>query len=491
MADKAHFEKTLLLTAGQAVGVGLSFMIPILLSRWLTVEDYGIYKQIFFIHGLLLLTVHMGMDWGLFYFIKRNPQRAGVYSLNVVLTDLALAMVVAGVAYLFRREIASELKSPGLETLIPAFIPFVVFSVPTHHFNHLLVVRDRMKAAVVLTIAFELAKTLIIVGGYFFSHSLAFVLVSLGGLAVVRLSIHLGYNIVLIRSARLRFLDLRRSIVEQVRYAIPLGFTNLLSLCLKMDKFLVSAFFGLRAFTIYSVGCFEVPMVESTIITMNDLMSFDMVEARARGDREVIHFLWRSTLRKITLFHLPVAIFMIAFSGLVIPALYTDTYAESVAYFRFFSVLFFVSQFVPDVVFRVFARNKTQLVLQGIAGVYTIAIVVAMGLRFGPLGILGGKIVADTLSMLIKLSALRAIIQISWRELIPWRDLGVILGGAIFCALITHVVVDPIPLPGLLAVPLAFAFYAGFNILVATQTGALRSDEIAYFKDRLKGRETN
>ena len=479
MSTRTHFEKTVLLTAGQVASLGITFLIPICLSRWLTVDGYGTYKQLMLFHALLLLTVHMGMDWGLFYFIKRDPERAANFSLNVMLVDLILASVVCLAGILGRGALAGVLKNPELETALLAFAPFVLFSIPSHHFNHYLVVLDRIPSAMALTLAFEGGKTLIILGGYYFFHSLDVVLWGMGGLALCRTAVMATWNF----RARKQWRFPSPALFEQIRFALPLGGSNLMSLALKLDRFIVSSLFGLRAFTIYSVGCFEVPLMENTVTTMADLMSFDMVEARAKGDLPLVQSLWRDTLRKITIFHVPLAVYFVFFASEVIRFIYSDTYAESAAYFIVFTGVFMLPSFTPEVVFRVFAKNTLLLRIRLFAAVYSLALIFGFAYAYGPFGALIGKLVADIFTAGIQLQSMRLLLETSWKRLLPWKEIVQVTAFSCLSAYGLHSL---------------FAFRSlfvtlGLSILLHTLSviglcllvGFFRPEEIAYVRGKI------
>lgn len=469
-----HIKKTAILTLGQVAGLGIGFVIPIFLSRWLTVEAYGTYKQLMFLYVLALLTVHMGIDWGLFYFIKREPSRAPLFSLNVMLVDLGMATLVIAVGVIGGNFFAALLKNPELALYFPAFAPFLLFSVPAHHFHHYLVVLDRIKAAFWLMVIFESTKALIILAGYFFFNSLFVVLWGLGALALVRLLALLWWNLYLCGKYEQPLREHRANLREQIRFALPLGISNLVTLLLRLDRFIVSSFFGLKSFTVYSVGCFELPVVENTVTTMADLMSFDMVEARKTEDWEKIKTLWLSTLKRIALLHLPLAVFSIVFAREIITFIYSETYAESASYFVVFSLIFLLPSFTPEVIFRVFAKPGWILRIRAVAVVYTLSFVAIFAWALGPLGALYGKLAADLITAVVQLTCARRLMNLSAAEILPYKEIAAVtLVSATAAVTLQH-----FPLPVLFAFPLYAAILIGVALLAVVFSKADHLSEV-------------
>lgn len=478
MSTRTHFEKTAILTLGQLAGLGINFVIPMFLSRWLTIEGYGTYKQLILIHTFLLLTVHMGIDWGLFYFVKRDPRHAPLFSLNVVLVDSCLAVVVIAVGLAGGTQFAALLQNPSLAIYLLAFAPYVFFSIPSHHFTHYLVVRDKIKAAVGLTIAFEVGKTAVILAGYYFFQSLTLVLLGLGAVSLIRYLVLVGWNLAESRARRLPLSALATHLPAQVRFALPLGVSNLITLVLKLDRFIVSALFGLRPFTFYSVGCFELPVVENTVITMADLMSFDMVEARKDGDFGRIKGLWLATLRKIALFHIPLSVFMVFFAHEVITFIYSDAYSESAGYFQVFSLVFLLSAFTPEVVFRVFAENALLLKIRAVSAVYTVGLVIGGAVLLGPLGALYGKLVADLISAALQLTALSRLMRLNFSQWLPWREMARVTAVSLGCAFGVEILFSDFPGRLFFLLALSFSIYGLGVFAVSAVTGILKREEI-------------
>ena len=485
MEGKTHFEKTVILSIGHVFSVGVSFLIPVFLSRWLEIEAYGTFKLFILIQGLFLAVVHLGMDFGLFYFIKSRPNAFPVFSLNAIIFETVLSLFCATLFLVFGGKASLLFNNPDLALHLLPFFFLILFSIPAQHLDHYFTVLDKIKWAVLSTILHEFLKTSIIIVGYFFFNSLSFVLSGLALLSLAKLGILVTFNALAMKRLRLSWGLLPHYLPAQLKYGLPLGLSHFISVLINFDKFLISAFFNVRQFTLYSVGCFEVPVVHSVTNTMTDLMSFSMIGARNEGDMARVKELWRSTVRKILLIHIPVAAFMVCFSSKVIELVYSSLYAESAFYFRVFSIIFLLTAFDCDLVFRVFARTKSFFLVQLAAALWTLGALVYGATILGPVGALTSKLLADLLTLAVKLSYVKRLMTASWLELFVWDQMLGIAVISIASAVSIARLSASLGL-GAAFVVLDFVLYALLVFGLSLITGIIKEDERRYLLSKVQ-----
>lgn len=487
MSDKRHFEKTVLLSIGHVAVVAAGFLVPVFLSRWLTIEAYGSYKQLILLYSFALLIGHMGMDNGLFYFIKSHPGKEGVFSLNILLFDLGMAVLLAGGCLVFGSDIARLFNNPGLAEFFPVFALFVLFAIPAQHFEHYLAVLDDIKSAIALSVAYEAIKAGVIVGGFYWFGSLHAVILGLALLSLAKLLCLLVFNLRRVRAAEVGWAEMKRFFGEQVAFSLPQGAKNLIGSVLKMDKFVISAMFPVREFTLYAVGCFEVPLIGSVSNTMTDLMSFDMVEARRTDNQGKVKALWHSTIRKVSLFQVPIAVYLFYFAVPIIVFIFSETYRESAAYFRVFLIGLLLTGFSPEILFRVFARTGLVLKLQIIAVAYTVVLVIGGAYQYGPMGALVGKVVSDAMTLALYSHFAGELMGLRLRDYLPWKAIFGIGAVSVFCVLVSCFAWYPLHLHPFPLLIVSAITYVGLVFIVSVRTGLIKDDETAYLKAKIAG----
>lgn len=485
----------MVLAVGHAAVVVFTFLVPWFLSRWLTIEAYGTYKQLMVIYLLAMAVTHFGMDNGLFYFIKSHPGKEAIFSLNAMLFAGLMAVLVASALALARDPLAHSFNNPELAGYLPYFCLFLALSVPTQHFEHYLTVIDDIKGALYLTVLYEAAKSAVIVAGFYFTGSLRIVLGGLAALAAFRFLCLLAFNIRRLPPGAAE--EMGRHLRAQLRFSVPQGGANLIATAMKLDKVIISALFPVRQFTLYAVGCFELPLIGSVSNTLTDLMSFGMVDARRRGENTYAS-LWHSTMRKVALLQIPIVTFFVFFAEETIVFIFSETYRESARYFRVFVLTLLVSAFSAEILFRVFARTKLLLGLQLGAALYTLGLVLSLAYSHGPMGALVGKLIADLVSFALYSRFAAGFLELSAKEYLPWKALAGIALVSVVVATLVATLSHALFTKPLFLLAFGFAAYGALVFLLCLVTGLIKEDETRYLKDKatslvinLRGRKTS
>src|SRR6266478_8989752 len=91
------FRSTIVLMSGRIISFFATFFIPVVLVRLFAASEFGTYKQIFLVYGTLFIIAQLGMAESLFYFLPKEPHKAGRYVLNSIVTLLAAGLLFLGI----------------------------------------------------------------------------------------------------------------------------------------------------------------------------------------------------------------------------------------------------------------------------------------------------------------------------------------------------------------------------------------------------------
>lgn len=421
--------RALFLSSGSFASSCISFLIPIYLTRALSLENYGTFKQIFLLQSTLLIFLHFGLDSGLFYFIKSRKIPAGVFSLNAMVFEFLAGLAVCLIALPLAGPLAHLLKNESLASLLPSVLPIFIFSAATQHFEHLLVLKNELRKSVLISFTTDALKCLIIVGGFYFYRSLSTVFWGLSALYFLRFGFLLVTNLKDIGLNDLRLSRQWTIFKSQWKFSAPLGIGQWVSFFSKFDRYLVSAFTGLREFTYYSVGCFDVPFVNQYGNQLTDLMSFEL--ANPKNNLKEKQRVWLSTKRHLFLVHLAVTFLLVLFARPLFNLVFSAQYVDSARYFQIYILSFLLLSLEADLVFRAFAKTREFMKLQFLhAGVVTVF--VGLGaFYYGAYGALVGKVASDAVSLGVRLYFAKELLGLSFSRVIPWGTcvLGVFAMG--------------------------------------------------------------
>ncbi len=423
-------KKTLILTIGHVCGVILGIVAPMVLSRHFPVDDFGIYRQFLAITWLLGLTAHFGMDSGLFYFVRREPEKATMYSLNASVFNLFAATIIGICMVLSAPLIGQLLSVPEIAAEMPYIAAYLIAVLPGQHLPFYLLIRNKIGNATVFAIINASANALAAIVGCLYFGSVRAVIIGLTTWGLVKLGwIAYLHGAEEIKSYCTKFKSRVHEFKAQIRFGLPLGLATMVTVAAKLDRFVVSAFFGLRAFTSYSIGCFDLPLLPSVIDSISSLMVVDMVK---KGDSEKIDAqkkkrvlsIWLSTVAQISIILVPSVIFAMIFAEPMITTFFSATYSSSAVYFQIYLISFFLLYIDPDHVFHGLAHTKTSFKINSVGALLSISFMFIGLYTTGIVGVLVGRIVGEAATSMIRFKVLGHFLSAPMINLLPWKQLG-------------------------------------------------------------------
>jgi O-antigen/teichoic acid export membrane protein len=265
---------------------------------------------------------------------------------------------------------------------------------------------------------------------------------------------------------------------RQLAYAIPFYLSGLVELVQSnLHQYVVAYRFDAATFAIYSVGCLQIPLVELVFASMATVMMVRMGEALRDGRDGAAREIWHDTSRKLALLLFPLVGLLVVIARPLIVFLFTDTYAASAPIFMVWSLVLLWPALAVDGVLRVYAETRFLFALNAARLVITVALIGALIGSFGLIGAILSTLIAAVVSRAVGLGRIGMLMKIKAAELLPWRDLGTILGAASLAAasvVAADLALDLSPLPTLVVGGL---LYGVVYLTAVWRLGALREDE--------------
>lgn len=481
----SYLEKTLLLTAGRLLGALSSFCIPIFLSRFLSVEDYGFYKLVMLVQATLMFVLPLGIDGSLLYFMRADSARQHIYAFNVTALCLLLASLAGVVLWGAAAPLGAWLHQPQLAEHMGSFVPFLIFSLASNHLQVYFVYQDRLAFTLGFEICGQVYKALVTLIGFWYWQSIDFVMLGLAFWAALQTIFLLFYDLKPLWLQRTSPRTLFAALKRQIKYGLPLGGSNLLVYLLDFDRLLISAFFGAKSFALYTVGCFQIPFVASIEATLADYMGLGMVEAKQKGDHEAFRRMWSSTCRLIFMVEIPLALFCACFAGAIIPTLYGSPYAASAGIFAIYSLIGLVRSERCDMAFRALDATKILLAAQFFYAALSLAALSIGAYFFGLNGAMLGKLLAHGAATLVKLWLFSRLSRTPLKALFDWKSLGLTLLWSLAAALALQFVFRPSEALSIVSLGCALGLYIIFLAAAFWWGSLLHAEEKAQIRSRL------
>jgi O-antigen/teichoic acid export membrane protein len=447
---------TLVLMTGRALAFAATFLIPVALARAFDQDEFGTYKQLFLIFSTLFAAAPLGMAESLYYFVPRDPRRAGRYIANA--TVFLGAAGLAGIAALaaFGPRLAEALANPRAASYLVPIGVFAALMLVAAPLETLMIARHRYRGAASTYALSDLLRAALFAVPAALTGSLAWLVAGAIALAALRVGYHL-LNLVREFGPDLRpDLALLRS---QLGYALPFGAAALVEIAQgTYHQYAVSYRFGAAAFAVYAVGCLHVPLVDFIAGPAGNVTMVRMAELRE--DPRAVVALWHLTIRQLAMVFVPLVVLLELVAADVIVGLYTPQYAASVPIFRVWCLMILLYTLQTDAVLRVHAQTRYILAFN-LARLGLVAASITWSLNaFGLLGGVLTALAALALAQGMALARLGALLRTGLAELLPWRTLARILAVSVAAgvpALFVRSQLDGGPLPRLGLVGATFA----------------------------------
>ncbi len=441
LSDKAGF-----LIVANLVKYSIGFMMPIVLVRLLTQEEYGSYQQLLLIGTALAGIMTLGLPTSIYYFYHHvSAGKRPVLIFQTVLMLAATGLISGVVVYLAAPILADQMNNPRLSDLLGIYAFYVVFYIASEHFIHFVISQDRYRLAVIFESGETIVRVLTLILPLWLGYGLVGLVWSTVVYAFLRFAIRSG----LILKGIGRLYDLWSKsffIVEQLRYSTPLFLTSLVGFIGSLlDKVIIAAFFTPVHFAIYTVGAVEIPLDVIFQASVANVMRASLPPLVRDGNmREVIR-IWREAVRKLAIIVLPSFVFLFGFSRDFITLFFTNKYAESVYIFRIYLLLMPLHMFVFSVIPHVFGKTKINMYIA--SGSMTVHVILSFVLLltvgfYGPA--MAGVIVSFLISIVYFVVTMRLVKASIW-QLLPLASLVKIITVALISlgvAFLVHGVID-------------------------------------------------
>ena len=407
-----------LLVAGRTVGLIATFAIGPLLARLLTLEELGTYRTFFLLYATCFGLAQLGLAESLYYFVPRQPDRAGRYGANAALTLTLSGVLGLGLLWLARTRIADHFSNPDLPRYLLLLGAFLTLMLVTTVFEILMVSRKRHLNAALTYALSDLTRTAFFVVPALLFVSLEAVFAGAVAFAALRL-------VVMLLVLRRALGDLRPDFAlwrTQLRYALPFALAVSVEVILvTYHQYVVGGSFDRATFAIYSTACMAIPLVDLIMTSTTSVMMVKMAEDSA--DRHLALSLFHETVGRLAFLLMPVGIGLSVLAQPFIVALFTDTFQAGVPIFSVWALTVLPAIIAVDAVLRAYAETRWLLAMNLVRLGFVMSLI---GWFLGAFGLVGAVLVTLLGTVVAKAFALvrvSALLQVSLAEVLPWAAL--------------------------------------------------------------------
>lgn len=346
---------------GNLVSFAFTLVSAAILSRYLTKDDYGTYKQVMYVYNTLLIVFTLGLPKAYSYFLSRcsiNEGKSVANKINVIF--ILIGFIFSALLYLGSDAIALVLNNNNLGKALRLFSLTPLFLLPTMglegimavykktYLNALYVVTSRcfMLLFVALPVALYKADCDTAIIGFTVSSFIS----CIAALLLKRIP-YKGFEST---QTTLSYKDI-------ISFSLPLAIASLWAIAIKSaDQFFISRYFGNEVFADFSNGALELPFVGMILgATATVLLPVFSKNVKYDGaNSNIITETWKRATSKSAMLIYPLVIYCWVFATPIMTFLYGAKYADSAIYFKIMLIvnLFTIAPYYPIII----ALGKTK-----------------------------------------------------------------------------------------------------------------------------------
>lgn len=479
--------RTLLIAASKGATQLVTIGSVMALVRLISQEEVGTYRQVMLVIVFLTSILGMNLPASLFYFVpKLGPDHRRPLVYHLMLLTLASAAVTALLVFFGADIIADRFDNPDLAPLlrIASVYPFArlfLSQVPAFFISidragragAYTLLSEGFRAGIVVSMAWA-GEPLTTIFYWMVAGSL--VLAVVGLIDMYRLSPGRGWP------------SLDRGLIDQVLgYVLPMLAATAVGIINRhLGSLMISVIFDPERYAVYSCGAMQLPAVGIITSSIFTAIMPNLVTLWEEKRKQKVLDLWEVAVRKASLIVFPCFAVFLVCSGDLMLLLWGRGYEDSRWPFMVYLFELPMRVAIYGSLLRAIGRTKPIAVGAVIALVAnfatSISLIVLARTFLGPDSLLAfvapaiGTEMATFASIVYLLRKIGQDMQVSQRELMPWKDLIRIMSLCLLAGLVIYVLpLDSLSLLTRLIVQ-AVVFLAVLAILLLA-TGTLHDDE--------------
>ena len=403
-----------------------AFALPVLLTRSLSQDEYGLFKQVFLIVTTATALLPFGFGLSAYYYLPRetDSSRRGQIILNILLFNLIVGAAACLVLVFWPGLISKIFIDPR----IPSYASLVGIVILLWLFSAFLeivpIANQELRLATLFIVAGQLTRTILLLAAAIIFDSLAALIYAAVVHGVIQSLVLIWY--VSSRFPRFwRAFDLSLTL-KQVAYALPFGLAGLLfTIQTDLHNYFVSNRFDAATFAIYSIGVAQVPLVGILRESVGSVILPRISYLQEQGQAREIVVLLANAIRKLAAVYLPIYVVLIITGREFLTVMFTSAYAASWPIFAINLTLLPISLLEVDAVARAYERHRFFLLKLQI--VLSVVMVFALWYGISRFGLVGAISVVVGINLILRVTLAARfgrVLGVNLRDLLLLKDVG-------------------------------------------------------------------
>ena len=449
------------LMVAKTVAFMFAFALPVLLTRTLSQNEYGLFKQVFLVISTATSLLPFGFGLSAFYYLPREKDttRRGQVILNILLFNGLMGLVACLVFIFWPGVMAAIFKDPSLPTYASALGVVILLWVFASFLETVPIANQELRLATVFIVVGQLTRTSLLIAAALAFDSVRALIYA----AIIHGTVQCAALLWYVAS---RFPHFWRRFDwaltgKQVAYALPFGFASLLyTIQTDLHNYFVSNRFNAATFAVYSIGVAQLPLLGILRDSVSSVILPRISYLQRDGQAREIVLLLANAIRKLAAVYLPLFALLMITGREFLTVMFTSAYAASWPIFAINLLLLPISLIEVDAVVR--AYESYRFFLLKLQVVLSLVMVFALWYGINRYGLIGAVSVVVLINFLLRVVlAVRfsRVLGAGLRDLLLLKDVGKIALASAIAAAVTFAVRSFVPMGGARPlIVLAFCF---------------------------------
>ena len=317
----------------KVTGFGLNTLFPLLIVRYLTQENVGVYRQAFLVASNAVLVLPLGFSMSAYYFLNREPEKHSATVFNILIFNFVMGGLAFLTLFFFPQILGSAFQNQEMTRLAPLIGIVIWLWIFSSFLETVALAMQEARLTAFFIVSAQLLKTAMMTGAVLFYATVDSLIHATIVLFVIQAFILLVY---LHRRFPYFWKNFDLSFFRrQMAYALPFGLSVLLYVGqTDIHNYFVSHGFSAAEFAIYSQGCFQLPLIAMLYESVGSVMIPRMSQLQHENKKREMLVMTVGATQKLTFFYFPLFCFLMIVAFDFITTLFTKEYAASVPIFR-------------------------------------------------------------------------------------------------------------------------------------------------------------
>ena len=332
-------------------------IIPIILVRFLPMEEVGILSGVLLIYALLAPVFATAFPDALVYFLPTRiaaERRAIAVKIAFIMllmgTVAGLFLLSLGLVAFFLPDFLAKITDSvvgGVSVMGPSGLKYLLVlalyplgDFPARMLPNLLIIEDRAKTAAAVGVVKSFLAVIAILAPVLL-HLDLWVIVSCYSLSGLLYGLFLIYYLLVLfprDGGKKTVVDV--SVGQIVRFAVPMGITEATMLLYnRVDQFLVALVFTASLVAQYKIGAWQIPFVTSIAYSVGAVYAPHFRALMHEGQAKEAIRIWRLSIEKVALVSVPLGLVFVVGAEELIELLFTKEYLGAAMVFRLYCFL--------------------------------------------------------------------------------------------------------------------------------------------------------